>query len=198
VNRLTRALAVVALTCVLVPGIARAAGPIVRGTTDLGLGGAVSFTHQIHHEATESVTAYQLLAHAGYVATDPMGPGWLSGNLELLLEPQILYLDGDKGRSATVGGAAALARWLFVGTGTVRPFVEGGVGLLGGKMEFRQTNCDVNYVIEGGPGVLVFVSDRVAVSAAYRFQHISNAGGCSKNLGLNSSAVMVGVSYFFP
>ncbi len=197
-NRLTRTLAVVTLTGVLLPGLARAAGPIARGTTDVGLGGAVSFTHQIHRDAPESVTAYQLIAHVGYVATDAVGPGWLGGNLELLLEPQILYLDGDRGHSATAGGAAALARWLFVGTGAIRPFVEGGVGILGGQMEFRQTNCDVNYIIEGGPGVLVFVGDRVAVSAAYRFQHISNASGCSKNLGLNSSAVMVGVSYFFP
>jgi hypothetical protein len=56
----------------------------------------------------------------------------------------------------------------------------------------------VNFLIEGGPGVLFFVSKDTAVTVGYRFQHISNADRCSKNQGLNSSLFTLGLSYFFP
>ncbi len=69
--------------------------------------------------------------------------------------------------------------------------------MLLGETEFRQTNCEVNYLIEGGPGLLVFLSDTTALTVGYRFQHISNASACDLNVGLNSSAVYLGVSYRF-
>jgi hypothetical protein len=168
---------------------------VPAGTVDFGVGAALLTSHQTHPD-TETLTGFAGLAHVGYVATGEKGTGWLQGQLELLLEPTLIHLGDDE--SATLGGAVGLARWIFTGTGPLRPFVEGGVGVVGGQADFRQTNCDVNFIIEGGPGVLVFVAPRVALTAGYRFQHLSNSGICSKNLGLNSSVVHVGLSYFFP
>jgi len=181
---------------VLVASSAAAAQDVIAaGWWDVGLGVGYSGSHKTH-EAAETVTGVHALGHAGYVVSEARGPGRLRGNLELLLEPTLVHLSGDDD-AATVAGAVGLVRWIFVGTGPLRPFLEAGVGVLGGRTDFPQTSCDRNYVIEGGPGVLLFVSPRLALTAGYRFQHLSNGGACSRNLGLNSSVVHLGVSYFF-
>ncbi len=168
------------------------------GSTELTVGGGYSFSHTtVGGSDVESVDGFQFLPHFGYFLTDEHGPGWLRGNFELLAEPTLVHLT-SKSESATAVGLSALGRWLFATDWIVRPYLEAGLGVLGGQLDFRQTNCDVNYVIEGGPGVVVFLSERAAVTAGYRFQHVSNGGACDKNLGLNSSLFVVGLSYFFP
>lgn len=168
------------------------------GTKELSLAGGFSISHNIQdaRESLESVKGYHLIPHLGFVLTDEVGSGWARGNFELLLEPTLVRLDARK--SATVGGLAALGRWVFARGGPVRPYLEGGVGVVGGRTELHQTTCDVNFVLGGGPGVLLFMSERAALTIGYRFQHISNGGKCTPNLGVNSSVVIVGVSYFFP
>ena len=56
----------------------------------------------------------------------------------------------------------------------------------------------MNFLVQAGAGAMLFVSDRAALTAAYRYQHISNGDRCSTNIGINSSAVVVGISSFFP
>jgi hypothetical protein len=172
--------------------------PLAAWTKELGLGGGVSFSHETHsREDVDSVTGFYLMGRLGLVVNDALGPGWLRGNGEVLLEPVLIHLSGEDD-SSTVGGAAGVVRWIFVGSGKVRPFLEAGAGVLGGQTEFRQTTCDVNFLLEAGAGVLVFIGDRTALTAGYRFAHISNRDQCDLNLGLNSSMVHVGVSRFFP
>jgi len=120
-----------------------------------------------------------------------------AGELRAGDRADFVYLT-SKSESATAVGLSALGRWVFGAGWVVRPYVEFGLGILAGQLDFRQTNCDVNFLIEGGPGLPWFVSARVAVTAGYRFQHISNASRCDQNLGINSSLFMLGLSYFFP
>jgi Lipid A 3-O-deacylase (PagL) len=176
-------------------GAAWAMEPLAAGTKDFGLGGVISTSHNTKDDL-ETVTGFELLPHVGYVVSDAMGPGWLRGNLEVLIEPTLLYLKEDA-QSATIGGASGLVRWIFSGTQRLRPYLEAGAGVLIGETHFRQTDCDVNFLLQGGPGLLVFLSDTTALTVAYRFQHISNAGACSFNAGINSSALYLGVNYLF-
>ena len=167
------------------------------GTTELTIAGGYSYSHStVGGSDVEGVDGFQFLPHFGYFLTDEHGPGGLRGNLELVAEPTLVHLT-SKSESGTAVGLSALGRWVFATEWIVRPYLEVGLGLLSGQLDFRQTNCDVNYVIGGGPGLLMFLSERAAITAGYRFQHISNAGACDKNLGLNSSLFMVGLSYFF-
>jgi len=172
-----------------------AADPIAAGVRDVGLGGAVSISHGTE-DGFDTVTGLQLLPHFGLVVSDTLGPGWLRGNLEALLEPTLMHLDSGVGTS-TVVGLSALARWIFAGRGRLRPYVEAGAGMLVGETALQQTDCNLNFVLHAGPGILVFLSDRTALTAGYRFQHISNGSQCSFNPGINSSALYVGVNYFF-
>ena len=179
------------------PGPARAEGPgpLTAGTFEVGGAFGFSVSHNTSNHDLQTVYGYQGLFRLGGLVTDEHGEGALKGNFELILEPTYIHLDAKP--SADVGGSSLLARWLFSGNNTVRPYLEAGGGVLAGKTELRQTNCDVNFILEAGPGVLVFVNERTAITVGYRFQHISNGGTCSSNLGLNSSMGIVGVSYFF-
>jgi lipid A 3-O-deacylase len=174
---------------------ARAEEPLVAGTKDVGFGAVFSLSYNTA-EDTHTVKGLELLPHGGYVVSDQHGPSWLRGNFEVLFEPTLTIFE-SRGTTSTVVGAAALARWVFVGSGRFRPYVEGGAGVLFGETNLRQTDCDVNFLLETGPGLLVFLSDSTALTLGYRFQHISNAGACRFNAGINSNALYVGVSHFF-
>jgi opacity protein-like surface antigen len=176
-------------------GWAWAQPDLSAGMKDLGFGGAFSISHKTN-ERVDTVLGYEVLAHIGYVVTDAHGPDWLRGNVEVLLEPAVIHLDSDDG-SATVAGVSVLGRWVFSGVGRYRPYLEAGAGVLFGEVKLRQTNCSVNYLLQVGPGVMIFLSDTTSVTVGYRFQHISNGGACDENIGINSSSVHIGVSYFF-
>ncbi len=178
------------------PGPAWAGDPISAGATLVGVGGAVSVSHAAK-DGLDTIASLQLLPHIEWIVTDPAGPGWLRGNLAVLLEPTLLHLDGDSG-SGTVVGASALARWIVAGTESrVRPYVEVGAGILAGETSLPQTDCSVNFLLQAGPGVLVALSDTTTLAVGYRFQHISNASLCNINTGINSSALYLGVSRRF-
>jgi hypothetical protein len=165
------------------------------GTKDLSLAAAYSVSHRtVGGEDVQTVDGLHLIPHVGYVVVDTSAS--VAGSLEVLAEPTLMHLD-DSG-SATLVGLAAMLRWLFTGWPVLYPFVEGGAGVVAGDADLRQTNCDVNYVVQGGVGGLVPLSERTAVTLGYRFQHLSNGDRCSNNLGLNSSVIHVGFSYFFP
>jgi hypothetical protein len=167
------------------------------GAMELTLAAGGSFSHDTVGENVDSVDGFQALPHFGVFLSDEHGPGWVRGNFELLVEPTLVHFTSGP-ESATAVGLSSLGRWVFGAGWVVRPYLEVGLGILAGQFDFRQTNCDVNFIIEGGPGLLWMVSDRVAVTAGYRFQHISNASRCDQNLGINSSLFMLGLSYFFP
>src|SRR3972149_101645 len=157
----------------LLPGPAGARGGAAErfrfGPPERTIAAAYSYSHStVGGSDVEGVDGFQFLPHFGYFLTDEHGPGGLRGNLELVAEPTLVHLP-SKSESGTAVGLSALGRWVFATEWIVRPYPGGGLGILGGPPTLPHTNCDVNYVIEGGPGLLVFVSKRAAVTAGYRF-----------------------------
>jgi len=59
----------------------------------------------------------------------------------------------------------------------------------------RTGNCKPNFVLEGGPGVVLFMCQHAAIDIGYRVHHIANGGQCS-NQGFNSNVGVIGLSYF--
>jgi hypothetical protein len=183
-----------AIVAALSPVRAASAGdPLTTGATLVGLGGAFSVTHQV--EGLDTIHGLQLLPHVGYVISDRFGTGSLRGALEIMLEPTLMHLMSE-GRSSTSVGASALGRWIL-GESRVRPYVEAGLGMLLGRGDLQHSDCSVNFLLQAGPGLLVVLSDTTTLAAGYRFQHVSNASACDMNIGLNSSALYLGVSYRF-
>jgi lipid A 3-O-deacylase len=157
----------------------------------LAAGGGAS----LPNHALETVTSVHLLPHVGYFVTGEIGEGALRGNFELLVEPTLIYLDASN--SATVVGVAVLPRWLFAASPRVRPYLEMGGGVLAGQIDLRQTNCDVNVILEGGTGTMIVVAERVALTLGVRLHHVSNANRCSDNDGINSVIGIAGSATSF-
>jgi len=61
-------------------------------------------------------------------------------------------------------------------------------------MEIRST---LNFVLEAGVGLSYFLTDNLALTAGYRFQHVFNGGTSNPNIGFESDTGTLGVSYFF-
>jgi lipid A 3-O-deacylase len=169
---------------------------IRAGALEWALAAGGGATLGIPAESLETVASFHLLPHLGYFLTGEVGEGIGRGNVEFIAEPTLIYLDASS-NSATVIGLAALLRWVFAASPRLRPYIEAGGGVLGGHVELQQANCDVNFIIEGGGGAMLFMSERVALTLGARYHHLSNADRCSKNQGLNSVIGIVGVSYFF-
>ena len=182
-----------AVAALLPARIASAGEPLSAGATLIGLGGAFSVSHGV--EGLDTINGLQLLPHVGYVVADRFGTGSLRGALEVMLEPTLMHLTSE-GRSSTSVGASALGRWV-IGESRVRPYLEAGLGMLLGRGDVQHSDCSVNFLLQAGPGLLVVLSDTTTLAAGYRFQHVSNGSMCAFNVGINSSALYVGVSYRF-
>lgn len=169
-----------------------------KGMKDLTIAGGYTVSHNIPSGSNNAVVHSALvMPHFGYILTDPVGPGPLRGNLELLGEPFVQVFTSPDDRVG--GGLSALARWIFATETAVLPYVEAGVGVMGNeRLDVRQTDCSVHFVLEAGVGALAFLTEKVAVTGGYRFYHLSNSNICDRNRGINSSLLNLGISYFFP
>lgn len=188
--------AVVVLGSLGVTAAASRAEHFQAGAKELTLVAGYSLSHNELVGNVDTLHGYHALPHVGYFLTDESGPGWLRGSFELMTEPTLLVIEGRE--TTTLAGVAVLGRWVFAGTTRVRPYVEAGSGVLGGSLRLRATDCDVAFTLQAGIGALFFVSERTAITAGYRFHHLSNGGACSGNPGLDSSLLVLGVSRFFP
>jgi lipid A 3-O-deacylase len=177
------------------PATAEGPGALTAGTIAVGIAGGVSASFNDPPDDSKTVYGYHGLLRLDAVVTDERGPGVFRGNLEVGLQPMYIHLDARPSSADLVGGAF-VTRWLLTGNDTLRPYIEVGGGVIGGRAGLRTGNCDVNFVLEGGPGVLLFVGKHTAIDLGYRYHHISNGGRCG-NDGYNSNMGVVGLSYFF-
>ena len=143
-------------------------------------------------------SAVYALPRVGVVATPEVGSGFYAGNLELLLEP--LYAHYFEPFTATAAGGSVLFKYNFLGFGRWMPFWDLGLGMLWTNLAPRipEQSTQFNFVLESGPGVQYFATERVALTLGVRFHHISNAQLGDRNKGLNSTLGYAGVSLFFP
>jgi len=176
------------------PAAAEGPGALTAGTIALGIAGGVSASFNNPPDDSKTVYGYHGLLRLDAVVTDEQGRGVFRGNLEIGLQPMYIHLEARP--SADLYGGALVTHWLLTGNGTLRPYLEVGGGIIGGRAGRRTGNCDVNFILEGGPGVLVFVGKHTAIDLGYRYHHISNGSRCG-NDGYNSNMGVVGLSYFF-
>jgi hypothetical protein len=202
VSSLARQLALLPATLawlVAAPLVGDAQPRLAAGTAEFTLAGGFSASHELSGTDT-GITGTHIIPHVGFVVTETIGPAWLPawlhGNLELIAEPTVLHLNSAE--STNFVGLTALGRWIFLAKGRVRAFVEAGPGLLTGESGLPQTDCDVNFSLQAGVGLLLFWSEQHAVTLGYRLHHLSNGSVCRGNPGLNSALFILGLSVFLP
>lgn len=130
--------------------------------------------------------------------TEIEGAGWFDGHLSLGAE----FLGFHTGQPVDGFGLGAMPtiKYMFETVKVVRVFVEGGGGAVWTDLGSRvpEQSTELNFVLMAGGGLSWFVSPKLAISAGYRFYHISNAGLGSQNSGLNYNYPFLGLAYFYP
>jgi opacity protein-like surface antigen len=129
----------------------------------------------------------------------PLGPSFegspLAGAFEVGLEP--FYQQYTEPRSAYFAGVGAAFRYHFLALGRLVPHLELFAAAGATDLRSREIDSDFAFLLQGGPGLSIFVTDRTALYGGYRFQHVSNGNTSRPNRGFESHTGVVGVSVFF-
>jgi lipid A 3-O-deacylase len=157
----------------------------------------VGYGEQVDLEDRHDFTGLELVnagVRVGWLPLAPVGPGPLYGSLEVGLEPLYQrYLEPD----AFFAGLGLTGRYHFLALGRFVPYVELAAFAGGTDLSIREIRSDFTFLLWGGVGASVFVTERTAVYGGYRYQHVSNANTEQPNRGFEAHTGVVGVSLFF-
>ncbi|MCH2170381.1 acyloxyacyl hydrolase [Myxococcota bacterium] len=167
-----------------------AAGQWLVGTT---VGYAWPFQLYDGTSDVEDSEFVAILPRAGLGLTDPLGgDSWYRGNVELGMEGH--FLIQTQPHSGSAYGAAFLGRYnlLALEAHGVVPFVELGAGLVSLDFDLQRRADGANFILEGGAGLHWFIWRRTALTAQWRYHHISNGRIEDPNVGVDSGLALVG------
>src|SRR5712691_241686 len=176
----------------------QARGTVQRGALEIGVMAGYLQRNDTLTSVSSNRRALYALPRVGVVVTPDIGSGFYAGNLELLIEP--LYAHYFMPFGANAAGGSVLFKYNFLGFGRWMPFWDFGLGMLWTDLAPRipEQSTQLNFVLESGPGLHYFVTEKVALTIGVRFHHISNADIGDRNLGLNSTLAYAGISVFWP
>ncbi len=198
-RRLSRAaLAALLLGCALpLPAAAVDAETVLtKGTWALGLQvGGGEQNNVENHRTFSGVSFVNIEPRLGYFPFEQFGKGWIKGALETGLQGWFQYY--FEPHTATAEGLKLALRYHVLGFGPLVPYIEATGGAAGTNLKVKEIRSTFTFVLEAGAGVSYFVTPEMAISAGYRFQHISNGGTSTPNRGFNSDSGVVGLTYYF-
>jgi lipid A 3-O-deacylase len=166
-------------------------------TAEFEFGGLTGYgiTHKNFGATRTQVQTWDAIARFGWFLSDETGMGnWYQGRHELLLElPYHLALD-QAGRSMT--GGYVLGSWKFTSLKEFAPYIFAGGGALFVDLGLPSMGSRLCFSYQAGTGLQYFLKNNLALTLEYRYHHISNAGTATPNEPLNSSKILLGISYF--
>jgi lipid A 3-O-deacylase len=167
------------------------------GTQEIGLSAGYLLPHRLTDQHTTKQSGPAFMPSWAMVLTDPVGPRWLRG--QLMLGAEIVYIQFQEPELTHGVGFTPKIKWLFEGTGRLRPYIEfaGGPFYTDLAGQIPEESARFNFILTAGGGLSWFLTPQLSFNAGYRFHHISNAGTRYPNLGLNSSLPFGGFSFYF-
>jgi opacity protein-like surface antigen len=183
----------------LVPAGVRAEGAPVVGTSpgEYTLLTGYGITHRDFGATRTQVQTWDLIARYGYFLSDVVGKGhWYEGRHELFTElPLHVAVDHD-GRIMT--GGYLLGSWKFTSLGDrgLYPYAFAGGGVLFVDLGLPTMKRRLDFSYQGGTGVQYLLRRDLALTAEYRYHHVSDAGTGEPNEPLNSGKILFGISFF--
>lgn len=164
------------------------------------LSGEGAYGWQFNLENKKSVTYlefYDVGVRFSLLPFDPVGKDhfWY-GALEVGFEP--LYQKYTEPKPAFWAGLASVLRYHFLGLGRVGHDAELGAAAGGTDLEIREIDSSFAFLLFGGLGASLFVSDKTALYAGYRYQHVSNGNTSQPNRGFEAHVGVAGISFYFP
>ncbi len=144
----------------------------------------------------EDVRLWLLGGRYGTVLTARHGIGFLSGNLEYVLEVIPAFVTVQ---DATVYGfdvTPLLLKWNFTSSRRIIPYFEAGAGILFTADDVPENASPFNFTPQAGFGLHVLTSEKKGFTFVFKYVHISNGGLASPNPGINSLQMHVGYNWF--
>jgi hypothetical protein len=172
---------------------------MTKGTIEVGLAtGYALGTTVVGNAKSANRSAVFVLPRIGMVLTDPLGNNWWQGNVELLLEP--VFARFIQPFAAEAAGGSFVLKYNFLSFGRWMPFWDAGAGMIWTNLAPRipEQSTPFEFLLETGPGVQYFMTDRVTLTMGVRLHHISNSGLGDRNTGINTVLPYFGLSFFMP
>jgi lipid A 3-O-deacylase len=154
-------------------------------------------THEGFGATRTQVQTVDAIARFGYFLSDEIGKGWYQGRHELFIElPLLLAVDP---RTRIMTGGLLSGSWKFTGLKEKRiyPYIFAGGGVLFVDLGLPTMGSRLDFSYQGGTGIQYLIRNNMAVTAEYRYLHISNAGTAQPNEPLNFSHILFGISFFY-
>jgi Lipid A 3-O-deacylase (PagL) len=167
-----------------------------KGGYVLSLEGGYGEQFDAWNTAITGLDAFNVGIRFGFLPWGATGPDPLKGALEIGVEP--FYQRFIEPADAFFAGLGVVARYHLLPFGRFVPYLELAAVPGATDLRVREQNTDFVFLLFGGAGASYFITDRTALYAGYRFQHISNAYTDSPNRGINSHTGVVGLSVVFP
>jgi len=146
---------------------------------------------------TSDTSVWNAGVRFGWVLTRPHGPGILKGRFEYVLDATPLFILWQKYNTAYGGGFSPLGlKWDFASRGVIEPYLELNGGTLFTDKNVPIGTSAVNFTSAAAFGMHLF-GEKYAWSVEARYMHISNAGLATRNPGINTVQVRVGVGKFW-
>ena len=159
----------------------------------------VAYAHQFDLEHKSGYTGLDFAnigVRLGYLPFKPfLADTPLHGAFEIGLEP--LYQQYISPKQNYFAGLGMTYRYHFLGLGRFVPYAELAAFAGGTNLKTTEIRSDFTFLLWGGAGASYFVTDRTAVYAGYRYQHVSNGNTSKPNRGFESNVGVLGVSFFF-
>ena len=151
-------------------------------------------THRGFGETSTQVQTWDAIARLGWYLSEEIGKGsWYQGRHQLLVELPY-HLAVDHGGRSMVGGYL-LGSWKFTSLTSVKPYIFAGGGPVYVDLGLPSMGAKLNFSYQGGTGLQIPIAQATMFNLEYRYHHISNAGTANPNEPLNSSKILLGISW---
>ncbi len=139
------------------------------------------------------VQVLDLILQYDRVLLKDVGSSWYKGHHSLILElPLTLVVDPDV---SPMIGVNILGAWTFDSSDTLQPYFFGGGGILYTNADIPGLGSDINGNWQFGAGICYRLESGNMLKFEYRFHHISNTGAEDPNDPLNSSKILIGMTF---
>jgi hypothetical protein len=136
-----------------------------------------------------------LIPNWGIGISNDLGDSFYRGSFSLHIEPQLLW--NHEPRNGDAYGGGILFRYNLMTHQRFVPFIEGGGGFMSVDFDLVNQRDGFNFLLQSGVGAHLFVTNRAALLAGWRFHHMSNANTRRPNTGINSNFFQFGITYYF-
>lgn len=125
-----------------------------------------------------------------------MGSSFYRGIVQYQLEPVVGVITHPNGK-VEAGLSFAGFKYNFTALESRwSPYSTFGFGAIYEPIGHNVQGSDFNFIIQTGFGVQYFLNSKTAINLQYRYRHISNAHIKDPNWSINSSFVLLGLSFF--